>query len=235
MKPPKERRGRGRGRNGGRGGRGGRGDKVHQQEQKDQSYEYGYDDDEMWSEYLKWKAELAADDWETPVPEEKKSKKREAESTEKSKREPVEKRPNENDTVATEPKKAKRSKAHGVQAPPPIELDEDLIGDMLDFVNDSFKYEDMEMKDFRAHARSQLPQFQRSQLIIYWTRPACGVRQRVEGRWQDAAYFSFRSSKISLYRSLMLIVCVSVSMAARQLLIENRFIFDFHSSENGVS
>ena len=223
LKPPKGERGRGRGRGGGRG----RGKQVKAREQEaeeEEEQEHQCEDWEMWEEYMKWKSE-----GQEEAKEEKGGKRKtKANATIPAKKpktdHPAKPKTTEKDeekNIAAKSKKAKKRKDDGEEIQPIAEFKQSLINRIVNFVM-AIDYEGLELPALKEAIRAQLPKLNRSRLTIYWTRPACGVRQWGT-EWEDCSYFSFKTSPGSKDRKLMVTVAVALRMATCQLWQSVRF------------
>lgn len=200
------RRGRGRG---GRGrGRGGRAQvKTIEEKESDQ---YGYDDSEMWAEFWKWQygweESHAADHTLGGDKVEKVSKKRKAETKEKTEDTTKPK------SVKTDPEHCKKRKETNEMAP--AKASKALKRAVVEFAK-RFDYHNLDLDNMKVRIKEELPVLKNISFNCYWTRAACGVRQKQDGpgskfKEVPSAYFRFPTCHAS--HNLQLAVAVGASI-----------------------
>jgi len=157
------RRGRGRG---GRGrGRGGRAQvKTIEEKESDQ---YGYDDSEMWAEFWKWQygweESHAADHTLGGDKVEKVSKKRKAETKEKTEDTTKPK------SVKTDPEHCKKRKEANEMAP--AKASKALKRAVVEFAK-RFDYHNLDLDNMKVRIKEELPVLKNISFNCYWTRAA---------------------------------------------------------------
>ena len=207
------RRGRGRG---GRGrGRGGRAQvKTIEEKESDQ---YGYDDSEMWAEFWKWQygweESHAADHTVGGDKVEKVSKKRKAETKEKTEDTTKPK------SVKTDPEHCKKRKETNEMAP--AKASKALKKAVVKFAK-RFDYHNLDLDNMKVRVKEELPVLKNISFNCYWTRAACGVRQKQDGPGSEfkevpSAYFRFPTCHASHNLQLAVAVGASIQLVSHLL------------------
>ena len=204
--------GRGQGRGQGRGGRG-QGKRIAPTEESDQ---YGYDDCEMWAEFWKW--QYGSEEWhaaDQSVGDDKAPKKRKAQPKEKTEHT---KKPKSVSKTDGEPRKKQKQKNEMA----PDKASKALKSAVTEFVK-KFDYNTLDLEGMKERIKEELPTFNNISFNCYWTRAACGVRRKEDGKLKEVPNAYFRFPTCHAGHSLQLAVAVGASIQLASHLVFSQF------------